>query len=104
MVDGNRGECRCSAVSTGLKMGNGVGRFLSIGVLILLCMIQRHASAGTLQQIRKPQQIESEAKGRVLAPLDAYKAHNYSAAQAQLDTLVKSFHEDFDMKELLGQV
>src|SRR5438093_7528700 len=36
MVDGNRGECRCSAVSTGLKMGNGVGRFLSIGVLILL--------------------------------------------------------------------
>jgi tetratricopeptide (TPR) repeat protein len=77
---------------------------VGISVLILLCIFQRHASAATPQQSSKPQHIESETKERFLAAFDAYKAHKYSAAQAQLESLVKSFPEDFEMTELLGLV
>jgi tetratricopeptide (TPR) repeat protein len=85
-------------------MGNAVGKLVSIGVLTLLCMFQHRAFAGTSQQNQKTQQVESETKEQFVAALEAYRAHKYSAAQSQLESLIKSVPENFEITELLGLV
>lgn len=80
---------------------------LAIGILML--PFANHPSAcaavppqGTTRTNR--QQTESGIKSRFLSALAAYKAQDYALAQRQLEPLVNSAPNSFEINELLGLV
>lgn len=52
----------------------------------------------------RSRQAESGAGRRFLSALEAYKAQHYTTAQSELQSLVKSLPNNFDVNELLGLV
>jgi tetratricopeptide (TPR) repeat protein len=76
------------------------------GVLILLFAVQLQApAANPAQSIDKSdRQNESGANQRFLSALRAYKAQQYSAAQKQLEALMRTAPGSFESNELLGLV
>jgi len=114
MVDGGRGEWRSSTSSADVKMSNLVGRFLTstgsvpaTAILMLLLVVQSQPCAAVPQQsTQNPDRphIEDPTNHRFLSALTAYKAQRYAAAQRELEPLVKSAADSFEVNELLGLV
>src|ERR1700732_4373959 len=109
MVDGNRGERRPSAVSVIVKMGNLLGRFRvstrsapAICISMLLLGVQALPQQSTENPDRR--RTEEATNRRLVSALAAYKAQNYAADQRELESLVKSAPDSFEVNELLGLV
>ena len=109
MVDGNRGERRSSAISVIVKMGNLLGRFRvstrsapAICISMLLWVVQAIPQQSTENPDRR--RTEEATNRRLVSALSAYKAQNYAAAQRELESLVKSAPDSFEVNELLGLV
>src|SRR6266849_9897902 len=109
MVDGNRSERRSSAISVDVTMSNPLGRVRvstrsapAICISMLLLVVQAIPQRSTENLDRK--QTEEATNRRLVSALSAYKAQRYTAAQRELEALVKSAPESFELNELLGRV
>ena len=109
MVDGNRSERRSSAISVDVKMSDLVGRFRvstrsapAICISMLLLVVQAIPQQSTENPDRR--QTEEATNRRLVSALSAYKAQKYAAAQRELESLVKSAPDSFEVNELLGLV
>jgi len=85
----------------------GSTRALAIGVSMLPLVFQppswAPASSREVPSTDR-RQTESAAKDQFLSALTAYKAQQYAAAQRELEPLVKSVPNSFEVNELLGLV
>jgi tetratricopeptide (TPR) repeat protein len=114
LVDGDRGGRRPAEISADVKMSNVVRRFLSsiqsmpaVGISILFSVALFVTSAAVSQQSAQHpdhKQAEDTTKRRFLSALAAYKAQRYAAAQRELELLVTSAPNTFEVNELLGLV
>ncbi len=93
----------------GLEMSNLVGTFrvsirsaLAICISTLLFVFQAMAQQSTQNADRK--QTGDSTNHRFLSALAEYKAGRYAAAQHELEPLVKSAPDSFEVNELLGLV
>ena len=109
MVDGNRSERRSSAISVDVKMSSLLGRFrvstrsgLAICISMLLLVVQAIPQQSPENPDRR--QTEEATNRRLVSALSAYKAQRYAAAQRELESLVKSAPDSFEVNELLGLV
>jgi len=109
MVDGNRSERRSSAISVIVKMSNLLRRFRvstrsgpAICISMLLLVVQAIPQQSTENPDRR--QTEEATDRRLVSALSAYKAQRYAAAQRELESLVKSAPDSFEVNELLGLV
>src|SRR6266699_85169 len=109
MVDGNRSERRSSAISVDVKMSNLLGRFRvstrsapAICISMLLLVVQAIPQQST--ENPDSRQTEEATNRRLVSALSAYKAQRYAAAQRELESLVKSAPDSFEVNELLGLV
>ena len=78
---------------------------ISLGSVAIFVLPQRVASAleeHPQGQDRVPS--DSPTKSRFLSALKAYKAQRYTAAEGELEPLVKSAPDNFEVNELLGLV
>ncbi len=95
-------------------MGNLVERFRvsprsapAIGILVLLFTVPFLTSPAVAQQSAQHSEREHRVEAtnpRFLSALAAYKAQKYAAAQRELESLVKSVPDSFEVNELLGLV
>lgn len=74
-----------------------------IGFAVLLVVWPSKAYTQAPKDARS-RQAESGADRRFLSALEAYKAQHYTTAQNELQLLVKSLPDNFDVNELLGLV
>jgi tetratricopeptide (TPR) repeat protein len=77
------------------------------GLLLLFLFVQPRAFAATAQHnTQHPGQNEEERRigPQFLSALEAYRTQDYTTAQRQLESLVKSTPNSFDVNELLGLV
>src|SRR6266567_4530828 len=109
MVDGNRSERRSSGVSVDVKMSNLLGRFRvstqsapAICISMLLLVVQAIPQQSTENPDRR--QTKEATNRRLVSALSAYQAQRYVAAQRELEPLVKSAPDSFEVNELLGLV
>src|SRR5258708_6861536 len=108
MVDGNRSERRSSAISVIVKMSNlrrlrvSTRSAPAICISMLLLVVQAIPQQSTENPDRR--QTEEETNRRLVSALSAYKAQKYAAAQRDLESLVKSAPDSFEVNELLGLV
>src|SRR5713101_817230 len=109
MVDGNRSERRPSAISVDVKMSNLLGRFrvstrsapaICISMLLLVGQAIPQQSTENLDR----RQTQEATNRQLVSALSAYKAQKYAAAQRELESLVKSAPDSFEVNELLGLV
>jgi tetratricopeptide (TPR) repeat protein len=80
---------------------------LAIGIVILPFVVEAPGWPSPSQQstgATNHQQTDGGAKSRFLSALAAYKAQQYVAAQRELEPLVKSDPNSFEVNELLGLV
>ena len=94
-------------------MSNAVRRFPTstrsapaIGILTLLLIVPSLTPAVSQQSTQHPdrQQAEDATNQRFHSALAAYKAQRYAVAQRELESLVKSAPNNFEVNELLGLV
>src|SRR5436190_20182516 len=113
MVDGDRSEWRPSAISTDAEMINIFRRFLTstrsataMGILTLLLIVLSLTPAVSQQRAQNSdlQQTENTTNQRFRSALAAYKAQRYAAAHRELEPLVKSAPDSFEVNELFGLV
>ncbi len=109
MVDGNRSERRSSAISVDVKMSNLLGRFRvstrsapAICISMLLLVVQAIPQQSTENLDRR--QTQEATNRQLVSALSAYKAQKYAAAQRELESLLKSAPDSFEVNELLGLV
>lgn len=80
---------------------------LAIGIVTIPFVIVPPASASASSQSTPASnhaQTDSRAKDRFLSALTAYKAQQYTAAQRELELLVRSAPNSFEVNELMGLV
>jgi tetratricopeptide (TPR) repeat protein len=77
---------------------------IAIGLATLLFMVMIRAGAAAPPESVPEQPGSSEIHRRFTSALRAYQAHEYKSAQAELEPLVKSAPESFEIHELLGLV
>ncbi len=109
MVDGNRSERWSSAISVDVKMSNLLGRFRvstrsapAICISMLLLVVQAIPQQSTENLDRR--QTQEATNRQLVSALSAYKAQKYAAAQRELESLLKSAPDSFEVNELLGLV
>ena len=113
-MDGNRGEWRGAAISARGTLSSVMRglqpptrSMLVIGILVLPFTIPRPSwAAGPPQSPSSTarRQTGNGAMERFLSALADYKAQQYAAAQRELEPLVKSAPNSFEVNELLGLV
>jgi tetratricopeptide (TPR) repeat protein len=77
------------------------------GLLLLFLFVQPRAFAATAQHNTQHPDHDRQASGmshQFLSALKAYRAQDYPTAQRQLESLVKSTPNNFEVNELLGLV
>src|SRR6266496_55015 len=109
MADGNRSKRRSSAISVIVKMSNLLRRLRvstrsapAICISMLLLVVQAIPQQSTENPDRR--QTEEATNRRLVSALSAYKAQRYAAAQRELESLVRSAPDSFEVNELLGLV
>src|SRR5438309_611838 len=77
------------------------------GLLLLFLFVQPRAFAATAQHNTQHPDHDRQANGtshQFLSALKAYRTQDYTTAQRQLESLVKSTPNNFEVNELLGLV
>lgn len=92
-------------MSNGSSRCVGVTVWLAISLLIIPPFLHGQGQVAVPLRTETPgRRTESETKKQFLSALSAYKAQQYAAAQNQLEPLVKSNVNSFEVNELLGLV